>query len=87
MLTNIIDKRERKHRWKCVHAIIEPTCNDNVVADADHAGPTTDRDLVCEDRRGISVSEAVTWAIAETAELTLYLYDMDGMPEEEEAVE
>jgi hypothetical protein len=37
MIANIIDKRERKYRWKRVQAIIEAVWHDNACKDSDQA--------------------------------------------------
>ncbi len=41
MTLNIIDRRERRYRWKAIDAIIEPTHQDNSVDGSDQAYPTT----------------------------------------------
>lgn len=75
MIWNIIDKRERKYRWKTVNAVIESAWQDNSCRDADQV-PDDDVDGVdYEQRKGISVHEAMLWAEGEPAKVTLYLYD------------
>lgn len=74
MIYNIIDRRTRPYRWKRVNAVIEATSNDWNVDDSDEqpAGPD---DVVYEDRRDISVEEAVAWASGISSPVTLYLYN------------
>ena len=74
MICNILDHRERQHRWQRIKAIIEPTWHDNSVADADQAKPTV-AESDYDERSAISVEEAVTWAHALPYAVTLYLYD------------
>jgi len=76
MITNVVDRRERPHRWRRINAIIEATWNDNPVADSDQADRPDDEVYVMYDaREGISLADAVAWAQAETCPVTLYLYD------------
>ena len=76
MITNIIARRTRKHRWKSVQAIIEATENDNGVADADKAEKSDPKHYVMYDERDrISVAEAIAWGSNVACEVTLYLYD------------
>lgn len=76
MICNIIDNRTRRYRWRKVNAVIEATSHDNSVADSDHQSEV-DADLAYDQRKGISVSEAVDWAAAQPGAVTLFLYD-DG---------
>jgi hypothetical protein len=82
MLTNVIDRRTRKYRWKKINAVIEPTRHANRCEDADRAKPYRKQDgawIGCAaDRKHITVSEAIAWANAHQDEVTLYLYDKDG---------
>lgn len=82
MLCNIIDGRERRYRWQKVKAIIEPTCHDNGIKDSDQAPPHRKTDIVCEDKNGISLNEAISWAEEQTLPVTLFLYDYTGEEEE-----
>jgi hypothetical protein len=76
MIYNIIDKRERKYRWKRVNAIMEATWHDNTCKDTDIAEPVSaDIEITYEQREGISLAEAIVWANAERCPVTLYLYD------------
>ena len=74
MIWNVIDERKQRYRWLSVDAVIEDVAHDNSCDDADQAGPDT-RSVVYEDRRGISVHDAVTWAEAQPGRVTLYLLD------------
>jgi hypothetical protein len=40
MIWNIIDRRERRHRWRRVNAVIEAIEQDNTCGDADQADPS-----------------------------------------------
>ena len=83
MILNVIDRRarphrwkRRPHRWKRVNAIIEDAWHDNTVEDADQAPQSREDEGIDDDeRRGVSVAEAVAWASALDAAVTLYLYD------------
>src|SRR5260370_27487839 len=74
MIWNIIDRRERRYRWKRVNAIIEPTSHDNCCQDSDQAEEDPDA-AIYEQREGISLAKAVEWADAKPYRVTLYLYD------------
>lgn len=76
MLCNIVDHRKRRHRWKSVVVIVEATCQDNGVTDADQAAgdPGT---VLCEERKGLSLAEAVAWAQGFDMDVTLFIYDGD----------
>lgn len=74
MLQNIIDRRRRPYRWRQVDVIAEPTWHDNACPDADPA-EQIDQDPGYASRKGISLSEAVEWAIAMPVPMTLYLHD------------
>jgi hypothetical protein len=77
MIENIIDRRNRHHRWKRINAIVEPTWHDN------DGGPDRDQsergpdDIVYDQQEGISLAEAIAWANSLRDRVTLYLYD-DG---------
>lgn len=75
MITNIIDKRERRYRWKKIAAIVEATWHDNNCDDSDFADPKPEHDLDYDERENISLGEAVDWASSLKADVTLYLYD------------
>ena len=77
MIFNIIDGRTRKHRWKQITAIIEPTYHDNSVDDSDETEIPDHPDFVVYDERAaISVADAVAWAASLPYAVTLYLYDL-----------
>jgi hypothetical protein len=74
MIWNIVDNRERRHRWKRINAIIEPTWHDNSCQDSDQADEDAEA-AVYEQREGISLEEAVAWATAKPYGVTLFIYD------------
>lgn len=76
MIWNIIDHRTRPFRWAKINAIIEATWHDNSVKDADQALSVRPNDEVTyEERKGVSLHEAINWANNQTCPVTLYLYD------------
>ena len=76
MILNVIDRRARPHRWKRVNAVIEDTWHDNTVADSDQAPRSREGEGIdYDERRDVSVAEAIVWASALDAAVTLYLYD------------
>jgi hypothetical protein len=80
MISNIIDRRRRQHRWKQITAIIEPTCHDNSVDDSDEAEAPTVDFVHYDERAVISVGDAIAWALSLPFAATLYLYDLgDGI--------
>ena len=74
MIWNVIDRRKRLYRWKCINAIVEPTWHDNSCTDTDFAEQHP-AEIEYEEREGMSVAEAVNWAQAFSFPVTLYLYD------------
>ena len=74
MIWNIIDRRNRPHRWKRINAIIEAVEHDNACVDADQATPDPDN-VDYDERLSVSVAEAVAWANGQPCAVTLYLYD------------
>jgi hypothetical protein len=79
MIWNVIDRRSRPYRWKCVSAIVEAVENDNSVDDADQADESPPATVIVHDKRdGISVREAIEWANQQRCPVTLYIYDADG---------
>lgn len=76
MIWNIIDRRERRYRWKLVNAIIEAVEHDNYCADADQA-PESDPSVVVDydALEAVSINEAIKWAMEQPCPVTLYLYD------------
>jgi hypothetical protein len=79
LILNIIDRRNREHRWKSITAIIEPTCHDNSCQDSDQADEG-EALAACaytyEGQPEISLADAVAWAHAKAYGVTLYLYDL-----------
>lgn len=75
MIANVIDRRKREYRWKCVNAIVEAVWHDNNCKDSDYADPNPEHDLVYDQKENISLGEAIEWASTLKAEVTLYLYD------------
>lgn len=81
MLTNIIDRRKRQHRFKKVNAVIEPTRHDNSVKDGDRAprNPKQDKAWIgYDEQEHVTVADAVKWASKHKDDVTLYLYDQDS---------
>ena len=76
MIRNIRDARTWPLRWQKINAIIEATSHDNSVKDSDYE-PSSDDDVTYDQREGISLGEAIEWAMAVPSAVTLYLYD-DG---------
>ena len=74
MIWNIVDRREREYRWKCINAIVEPTWHDNSAKDADQADSWPD-EFEYDERESISLFEAINWAGSLPYPVTLYLYD------------
>ena len=83
MILNIIDRREKPYRWRCINAIVEAAWHDNSVPDSDQARVTYEEPAY-DELNGISLTEAVQWASALPVEVTLYLYD-PGRPVAEPA--
>ncbi len=83
MIGNIIDRRKRPYRWRAVNAVVEAIEHDNSVPDADQAVEADVKTVVDYDQRlSVSVRDAVLWAAEQPCEVTLYLYDLGGGPEE-----
>jgi hypothetical protein len=77
MIWNIIDRRVRPHRWKCINAIVEATWHDNgrsTDSDRDQAESGPD-DVTYLQREGISLADAIAWANSLPGGVTLFLYD------------
>ena len=80
MIWNIVDKRSRNYRWRKVNAVIENVANDNSCQDTDIFDEENDCAPIYEDKRNISLHEAIEWAEAISGKVTLYLYDKgDGI--------
>lgn len=79
MISNIIDRRSRPHRWKRVNAIVEAVEHDNSCADADQAPEADPQVVVDYDAvEGVSIEQAIAWACRQPCHVTLYLYDDGG---------
>ena len=77
MITNIVDRRKRPHRWKRINAIIEATWHNQDQPDSDKAKRPSDDDYVTiEERPYTSLSDAIAWAHGLPCEVTLFLYDV-----------
>lgn len=74
MIWNVIDNRTRPYRWKRINAIVEPTCHDNSCSDSDQAESGPD-DIVYDEREGISLADAITWANSLPCGVPLFLFD------------
>jgi hypothetical protein len=74
MICNIIDRRTRPYRWRRVNAVIEATSHDNACADSDQQAQS-DEDVTYEVREGISLADALKWAMNGPSPVTLYIYD------------
>ena len=79
MILNVIDGRRRRYRWKSVNAIAEPTWHDNAAPDSDETGPVHG-ESEHEERKQLSVADAIAWAQTLPFPVTLYLYDSDKEP-------
>ena len=76
MIWNIIDRRKRPYRWKCVNAIIEDTWHDNSVSDSDEAPEDlSGAGVIYDQRASITLTEAIRWANEQVSPVTLYIYD------------
>jgi hypothetical protein len=75
MITNIIDKRERRYRFLKINAVVEAAWHDNSVKDADQVPCGENNGPTYEEQQNIALSEAVTWASAFAGPVTLFLYD------------
>jgi hypothetical protein len=75
-ITNILDRRKRKYRFKKINAVVEATWHDHLVEDADQVdgqdGPAYDQ------LEHVSLAEAVVWAGTFSDPVTLYIYDEDS---------
>jgi hypothetical protein len=73
MIANVIDRRTNSYLWKAVDVIIEATWHDNACA-GDQA-PHDYREPDYDERRSISLADAVNWAMSFDVAVTLYVYD------------
>jgi hypothetical protein len=78
-ITNIVDNRKRKYRFLKINAIVEAAWHDNSCQDADLiACPVDDDGPTYEERKHVTVEDAVAWTAAFLTPVTLYLYDEDS---------
>lgn len=82
MILNVVDRRKRQYRWKFIDVIVEPTWHDNACDDSDQAS-RDEREPGYAARKNIPLAEAISWAAALQASLTVYLYDQgsDTVPD------
>ncbi len=83
MILNVIDFRKHPYRWRRIRANVEPTWHDNSCRDSDHAEPTPG-EWEFDRRDDLSLSEASGWAQSLPYAVTLFLYDLDIVPERSE---
>jgi len=74
MINNIIDDRTKKYRWKSVFAIVAPTWHGNGCQNSDQTFPGKNS-ITYDDRDGVSVTDAVSWAHSFGFPVTLHLQD------------
>jgi hypothetical protein len=73
MILNIVDRRKRPYRWKCINAVVEGTSHDNSKSDGDQDEGLDN--VAYAQRKGISLADALTWANSLPGGNTLFLYD------------
>jgi hypothetical protein len=73
-ITNLIDDRKFKYRWKKVCAVAEPTWHDNHCKNADQA-VSENLWFGYDDIEDVSVAEAIKWAETKPGDTTLFLYN------------
>lgn len=78
-LANIIDNRRRNYCSFPIHAVIEPSCADNIIAGADYYDPN-DPNITTfyEEMSDTSLYLAINWANRFKFPVTLFLYDFDA---------
>jgi hypothetical protein len=74
VITNIVDQRKRRHRWKRVHVVAEATWHDNSVTDADQAAPG-DESVDYDEMDDVTLAHAIVWGQGLPGEVTLFIYD------------
>ena len=79
MITNIVDGRTNRYRWKKVHVIVEATWHDNSVAGSDQA-TVGDEAVDYAELDDMSLAEAIAWAQEQPGEITLFIYDAPIVP-------
>ena len=75
MISNIVDQRKQRYRWKRITAIVEPTFHDNCIDDSDQTEPELES-IAYAERAVISLADAIAWASSFPFAATLYLYDL-----------
>lgn len=74
MLANIVDNRENPYSGKMVNVVMEPAFHDNSVPGSDKYEVADDAPS-CLNRNGLSMQEAVEWAMNMSFPMTIYIYD------------
>ncbi|MEP3630545.1 MAG: hypothetical protein ABJN04_11125 [Hyphomicrobiales bacterium] len=77
MIWNIVDRRKKVYRWRKINAVIENIANDNSVQDTDIFDEENEAAPVCDEKKGVLLHEAITWAESKVGKVTLHIYD-DG---------
>ncbi len=86
MIWNVVDRRRNRYRWAKVHATVEATWHDNSVSGADQAPATTSElEVTFDERKDISLSEAIIWANSQTCPVTLYIGDGEALQQSSNA--
>jgi hypothetical protein len=81
MIWNIVDRRGNQYRWAKVHAIVEATWHDNSVSGADQApSPAAEAEVHFDERKDVSVNDAINWANSQSCPVTLYIRDDVVLP-------
>jgi hypothetical protein len=75
MIWNVIDGRARRYRWAIINAVIEDVSHDNSCADSDQAETDLRTTVTYDERRGVTLHDAILWAESQPGRVTLYLYD------------
>lgn len=77
-ITNIIDNRKHKYRFKKINAIVEAAWHDNSCKDSDQIHPKGDDGPDYEQKEHITLEAAVKWGSSFVTNVTLYIYNEDG---------
>lgn len=75
MICNIVDERDRPHRWRKVNATVENARHDNSVRDGDVLDEVNPDATPYDERFGIALHDAMFWAESMPGKVTLYLSD------------
>lgn len=60
---------------------MEATWHDNSASGADQASsPTAEAEVVFDERKSISINDAITWANCQSCPVTLYIHDDEAFP-------